>query len=231
MRWDEETASSSSPSRLSGDPDLASDLVEKLLSLPAGPVYWIIGLLVAAENIFPPLPADTVVVLGVFVSSAGRVSAVSVFLVTWFASVGGAAAVYYGARTVGRDFFKGRIGRRLLRPKLMRKLEHMYAKWGVWGIFLSRFVPGARAVISPFAGVAGLGVAKSMIPVGVASAIWYGLLTFVAANVVQEIDALQALVRGANRTGLIIAGGVVVLAVGAFLLRRRLGVGHDCTVK
>lgn len=231
MRWDEETASSSSPSRLSGDPDLASDLVEKLLSLPAGPVYWIIGLLVAAENIFPPLPADTVVVLGAFVSSAGRVSAVSVFLVTWFASVGGAAAVYYGARTVGRDFFKGRIGRRLLRPKLMRKLEHMYAKWGVWGIFLSRFVPGARAVISPFAGVAGLGVAKSMIPVGVASAIWYGLLTFVAANVVQEIDALQALVRGANRTGLIIAGGVVVLAVGAFLLRRRFGVGHDCTVK
>ncbi len=231
MRWDEETASSSSPSRLSGDPDLASDLVEKLLSLPAGPVYWIIGLLVAAENVFPPLPADTVVVLGAFVSSAGRVSAVSVFLVTWFASVGGAAAVYYGARTVGRDFFKGRIGRRLLRPKLMRKLEHMYAKWGVWGIFLSRFVPGARAVISPFAGVAGLGVAKSMIPVGVASAIWYGLLTFVAANVVQEIDALQALVRGANRTGLIIAGGVVVLAVGAFLLRRRLGVGHDCTVK
>ncbi len=231
MRWDEETASSSSPSRRSGDPDLASDLVEKLLSLPAGLVYWIIGLLAAAENIFPLIPADTAVVLGAFVSSAGRVSVVSIFLVTWLANVGGAAAVYYGGRTVGRDFFKGRIGRTLLKPRLMRKLEHIYAKWGVWGIFLSRFVPGVRAVISPFAGVAGLGVAKTMIPVGVASAIWYGLLTFVAANIVREIDTLQALVRGASRTGLVIVGGVVVLAVGAFLLRRRLGVGHDCTVK
>ncbi|MCZ6761032.1 MAG: DedA family protein [Gemmatimonadetes bacterium] len=178
-------------------------------------------MLAATENIFPPIPADIAVAVGAFISQAGHVSALSIFFTTWIANVAGAGAVYYGARTVGRDFFAGRIGRRLLKPKLMNRIERIYKRYGVWGIFLSRFVPGARAVIAPFAGIAGLSAVKSMLPVAVASGIWYAGLTFVAATTIHEMEGVLIFVRKMGKTSAVLAGAVVAAAALAFYVRRR----------
>lgn len=207
--------------RLSGNIKLINELLDRLLALPPGPVYWTVGLLAATENIFPPIPADIAVAVGAFISQAGHVSALSIFFTTWIANVAGAGAVYYGARTVGRDFFAGRIGRHLLKPKLLNRIERIYERYGVWGIFLSRFVPGARAVIAPFAGIAGLSAVKSMLPVAVASGIWYAGLTFVAATTIHEIEGVLIFVRKMGKTSAVLAGAVVAAAALAIYVRRR----------
>ena len=172
------------------------------------------------ENVFPPVPADTAVALGAFLSNAGTVSAWSVFGVTWAANVGSGIGVYVAARTLGRKFFSGRMGKRLLNPRHLRQLEHLYERYGTWGIFLSRFVPGARALIPPFAGIAGLGSVKALVPLAVASAIWYGALTFAAANLIPKLDDVARFVIGLNWIGLGL--GAIVLAVPTwYILRRR----------
>lgn len=197
-----------------------SDLLDSLLHLPAAAVYGVIAALAAAENVFPPLPADSAVALGAFLSAGGRVSALAVFAVTWTANLAGATAVYAAARTAGRSFFKGPIGRRLLKPDALSRLERLHNKYGTWGIFLSRFVPGVRAVVPPFAGIADVGVVRALVPMAVASAIWYGALTLVAATLVRNLDQIADFTSGLGRVSIVL---VVLMAVvvGALLIARR----------
>ncbi len=168
----------------------------------------------------PPVPADTAVALGALLSHGGKVSARGIFLTVWLANVTSAALVYLMARRYGRPFFKGRLGRRLLSQKYMTRLERLYQSYGSGGIFISRFVPGVRAVVPPFAGIAGVGWAKALIPLAVASGIWYGTLTYVAVLAIGGLDDVVALVSRFNRTGLGIAA-LVVAAVGVTIIVRK----------
>jgi membrane protein DedA with SNARE-associated domain len=203
-----------------GEHKLLEELLQQLPSLPPAVVYTIIGVLASVENVFPPVPADTAVALGAFLSTTGVVSAWSVFAVTWVANVGSGAGVYVAARTLGRKFFSGRLGRRLLNPKHLRKLERLYDRYGAWGIFLSRFVPGARAVIPLFAGIAGLKSFRALVPMAVASGIWYGVLTLVAATLLPKLDDVATFIIGLNWVGLAILG-LAAGTVGWIVLRRR----------
>jgi membrane protein DedA with SNARE-associated domain len=183
-----------------------------LQQLPPVALYAVIGTLAALENVFPPVPADTAVAGGAFVAVGGRATVWGVFLVTWVANVSSAAAVYGGARTVGRRFFRGRLGRRLLRREQLARLEGLYERHGVWAIFVSRFVPGLRAVVPPFAGVANVGWVRALVPVVVASALWYGVVTFAAATLVRNLGQIEGLIVGVNRGVLAVVGAALVAA-------------------
>ncbi|MCH7875025.1 MAG: DedA family protein [Gemmatimonadetes bacterium] len=176
------------------------------------------------ENLFPLVPADTAVALGAFLSAGGRISALTVFLVTWVANVTTAAGVYVAARTAGRTFFRGRVGSKLLRPKALARIEALYERHGTWAIFLSRFVPGVRALVPPFAGVAGLGAVRALVPLVIASGIWYGALTYVAATAIRNIDEIGSFVGGLNRLVLAIVG--VALLIVLILMHTRRGKGR-----
>ncbi len=202
------------------------DLLDILLELPTEWVYAVIALLAGVENIFPPVPADTAVAVGAFLSVGGRVSAFNVFLITWTANVFTASLVYAGARTAGRSFFRGPIGSRLLRPKALARIERLYEAHGVWAIFLSRFIPAVRAVVPPFAGVAGLGAWRALVPMALASAIWYGTLTFIAATAIQNVDEIVLLVQRTNLVALVTAGVLVISIVVAIVFVRRQARGR-----
>jgi membrane protein DedA with SNARE-associated domain len=202
-------------------PDLIQDIINGLLGLPPTTVYAVIGILAAVENVFPPMPADTAVAIGAFLSAGGPISANAVFFTTWIANVTSAFLVYGAGRTVGRQFFRGRLGRRLLNPSAMARLERIYHKYGMLGIFGSRFIPGIRAVVPVFAGVANLGSLRVGIPLVVASGLWYGALTLVAAMVVREIDQIAGFIRGLSIIGVGMGVLLVLAAVAAWWVRRR----------
>jgi len=208
-------------------PELIEDIINALLGLPPTAVYTIIGVLAGVENVFPPVPADTAVAIGAFLSAGGRISAQAVFTVTWIANVVGAIMVYAAGRTIGRPFFRGRLGRRLLNPGAMVRLELLYRNYGTWGIFVSRFIPGLRAVVPPFAGVANLGTLRVVLPLVVASGLWYGVLTFVAATAVREIDEIIEFARRLSLAGVVSAGALVAVVVFAWRRRRRRRLAED----
>ena len=208
-------------------PELIEYIINALLGLPPTAVYTIIGVLAGVENVFPLVPADTAVAIGAFLSTGGHISAQAVFAVTWVANVAGAIAVYAAGRTIGRPFFQGRLGRRLLNPGAMVRLELLYRNYGMWGIFVSRFVPGLRAVVPPFAGVANLGALRVVLPLVVASGLWYGVLTFVAATAVREIDGILEFARRLSVAGVVSAGALVAVVVFAWRRRRRRRLAED----
>ena len=107
-----------------------TDVVRFLESLPPGPLYGLITALAAIESIFPPVPADTAVALGAFLAGRGVMNAWAVFLLTWVANVGSAAAVYGLGRRYGRDFFQGRLGRKLLPEPVLAHITAQYRRHG-----------------------------------------------------------------------------------------------------
>jgi len=113
----------------------------------------VLALLAAVENVVPPVPSDAAVALGAFLSNRGLTSPPLVFLVTWTANLLGASGVYFAARRYGRRWFATGTGRRLLAPRSLAVIEREYMRFGVAGIFISRFLPGVRAVVPPFAGL------------------------------------------------------------------------------
>jgi membrane protein DedA with SNARE-associated domain/uncharacterized tellurite resistance protein B-like protein len=192
--------------------------------LPTSAIYIVLALLAAVENVLPPVPSDAAVALGAFLSHRGLTTPFMVFLVTWTANLVGAGAVYVAARRYGRRLFATPTGQRLLAPRSLAIIEREYLRFGTVGIFLSRFLPGIRAVVPPFAGLVGLGVWRTLVPMGIASAIWYGGITALGAFIGAEWERIVGIIAGVNRT-LGIAAAVAALAAAAWYLayRRRRG--------
>jgi membrane protein DedA with SNARE-associated domain/uncharacterized tellurite resistance protein B-like protein len=184
-------------------------------------VYAVLGLLAAIENVIPPVPSDAAVALGAFLSIRGLTTPFGVFMVTWVANLAGAAAVYLVARRYGRRLFATSTGRRLLAPRSLAIIEREYLRFGVVGIFISRFLPGIRAVVPPFAGLIGLSAIRTLVPMGVASAIWYGGITIVGTVIGAEWERINRIILGVNRTLAAVAVLVVATGVIWYLRARR----------
>ena len=194
-------------------------LLDALASLPLVPTYLVLMALSALENVFPPVPADTAVALGAFLARRGEVSVVPLVALCWFANLASAAGMYVVGRRHGRGFFRDGWGRKLMPPEVLAALEEAYGRWGTAGIFLSRFLPGLRAAVPPFAGVAGLPAARALVPAAIASAIWYAFLAFAGYEVAENWDAAKAIVADTNRVLAIAA--LVVAVIALVWLRRR----------
>lgn len=203
-----------------GGKDL-SEWLQSLATLPAVPLYCSIGLLAAVENVIPPVPADTVVALGAFLAAHGLLDPWTVFAVTWVGNVASAALVYLVGRHYGRAFFAGPIGRRLISEETLAHIEAAYARHGSYGIFLSRLLPVWRGVVPPFAGIARVPAWRALVPIALASALWYGAIILLVVRLAPTLDqAIDALGR-VNKILGIAALVVVLVLVGLIWLRRR----------
>ena len=137
----------------------------------------------------------------------------AVFGVTWSANVASAASVYWLARRYGADFFRGPVGRKLLPEHVLAHLEGQYQRHGSYGIFLSRLLPVWRAVVPPFAGIARLSAPRALIPLALASALWYGALTFFVTTLGTNLDTVLAALGRVNRVLGAVAMAAVIFAV------------------
>lgn len=192
---------------------LASGVPAWLQDLPDGVVYLLLGLGAGIENVIPAIPADTFVVLGGFLAAAtGELEARWVFLATWVCNVSSALAMYRVGFTHGRDFFGRGWGRRLLNPHQMERMALFYGRWGPAAIFLTRFLPGVRAVVPVFAGVTHQHPLSVAIPLALASAVWYGALVWAGTVAGHNLSALMQALGRVNAWLLVVAVGVIVAA-------------------
>jgi membrane protein DedA with SNARE-associated domain len=178
--------------------------------LPPLTVYLVIGVSTFLENLFPPTPSDVAVALGGFVTQRSGASDVVVWLVAWLANMAGAVVVYLVARRFGRRFLGSRLGRRLLPADAIVSMEREYLRFGVVGIFISRFLPGFRSFVAPFVGIVGLPPAGAFAAMAVASGIWYGVLTWAGVRLGAQWEAISGFISHLNRS----LGFVAVLGAG-----------------
>ena len=196
-----------------------TDLLHFLESLPPGPLYGLIAALAAVENVFPPVPADTAVALGAFLAGRNLMDPWLVFGLTWTANVGSGAAVYALARRRGRALFQGVLGRRLFSDATIARISEQYERHGTWGIFLSRLLPVWRGLVMPFAGIAGVPPRRALVPLALASGLYYGALTFLVTTLGTN---LEDVLRVLGRVNVVLAAlaAALLLAASLWTLRR-----------
>lgn len=190
-----------------------------LVALPTVPAFLVLMGLSALENVFPPVPADVAVVLGAFLARRAGRSVALVGLLCWAANTASSAGLYFYARAQGRGWLETGWAARLLPPEAVRSLEVAYARHGMLGIFLSRFLPGVRAAVTPFAGVMGMGPWRALLPASIASAIWYAVLISIGTAVGANWEAARRFVDDLNRVLGVIA--LLLTLAGAWWLWKR----------
>ncbi|HET9424696.1 MAG TPA: DedA family protein [Gemmatimonadaceae bacterium] len=195
-------------------------MLDWLAALPPVALYLAMAVAAAVENIFPPIPADTVVAFGSFLAARGEGTVVGAFLATLIGNMTG-AAIMYGA---GRKYGAERIERRLLKDKsgdAEARLRAMYDRYGLFALFISRFLPVVRAIVPVFAGALRLPPVRSLVVMGMASGIWYGLIAWLAFTAGEDWEALQEAIKRYGAIASAVGLGIVAVGVVVWLVRRR----------
>lgn len=143
-----------------------------------------------------------------------------VFALTWAANVGSGAGVYALARRHGALVSRGFLGRYIFTPNTVAHIEAQYRRHGAYGIFFSRLLPVWRGVVMPFAGIARVPVWRALIPLALASAVYYGSLTYLVSRLGTDLDVVLGVVKRVN-AGLAVVAGVLILVIALWIIRRR----------
>ena len=195
-------------------------IITWLGNLPVGTLYAAIAGLSAFENFFPPFPSDGVIAFGSFLASRAHGSPLIVFLLGWFGNVAGAMITYTLARRFGSDMILKRL-EKYGGPTAENRMMELIDRYGFGGLFVSRVRPGVRAIVPPFAGAMRLPVWKVFLAVATASAVWFGVITFLAFRAGDNWELLQYYLTRSGQWAGLISGALVALIVGVWLLRRR----------
>jgi membrane protein DedA with SNARE-associated domain len=140
-----------------------------------------VGIAVALENIFPPLPSELFLPLAGFAASQGRISVVSAIAAATVGSVVGALALYAIGAVVGRDRLWAIADRMpLVDVADLDKAEAWFARHGDKAVLIGRCVPIVRSLISVPAGLERMPVARFAALTAIGSLVWNTL--FVSAG-------------------------------------------------
>jgi len=199
---------------------MTAGLLDWLTHVPLAALYLLMALFAAVENVFPPVPADTVVALGSWLAARGQGSAFWAFFATWVGNVAGAGAMYFVGRRHGTAWMHRRFPA-LSDEKNERRLRELHGKYGALSLVLSRFIPGVRAVVPPFAGALRISPVTTMLALALASAVWYGLVSYIAFRAGADWASVMERISRFGRYAAVGAAVLVALAGMAWWLRRR----------
>jgi membrane protein DedA with SNARE-associated domain len=199
--------------------------LDRLASMPVPALYAALAVVAALENVFPPVPADTVVAFGSFLAARGQGTALGVFVTTWSGNITGAMLIYAAGRRYGAE----RLERRLLGERAAdaeSRLRALYGRYGLVALFLSRFLPGVRAIVPPLAGALRVPAVRAALAMGAASAVWYGAISYLAFRIGADWERLAGTVTRYGRASAIAALILVAAAVAVWVIARARAGAH-----
>lgn len=194
------------------------DFIERIFnSIEPGIAYLVLFASAFIENVMPPIPGDTVVVLGAYLVSTGKLEFWPVYITTCTGGLLGFMVMFFIGAKFGRTFFYKKARAKVFNINKLETVEKWFAKWGYWVIFANRFLSGTRSVISVFAGLFHLKWHIVMILGLFSLLIWNGLLIFAGILIGDNWEQILNYVSNYNKVLI----GLTVIAIAAYLIRRK----------
>ena len=149
--------------------------------------YMGILLLIALENIFPPIPSEVILTFGGFMTTTTNLSVMGVVLFATVGSVGGAVMLYgigllMDVNKLEKIVDKWGFILRLTRKDIY-KANAWFAKYGVWTVFFCRLIPLVRSLISIPAGMSRMNFVVFLLLTTLGTLIWNVILVNLGATV------------------------------------------------
>ncbi|MDD2376380.1 MAG: DedA family protein [Clostridia bacterium] len=143
--------------------------------------YIGILLLIAIENIFPPIPSEVILTFAGFMTTHTNMNVIGVIIFSTIGSVLGALILYRVGRSLTKErleyILDGKIGRILhFKKDDVRKSEEWFIKRGNLTVFFCRFIPIIRSLISLPAGMTKMKLGIFLILTTAGTIIWNTVL-------------------------------------------------------
>lgn len=148
--------------------------------------YIGITLLIAIENLFPPIPSEVILGFGGFATSFTKLTVFGVIIASTVGSVLGAIVLYSIGRILNKErlekIVQGKVGK-VLRLKIedIEKADAWFDKKGKITVLFCRCIPIVRSLISIPAGMSGMKFAPFLFLTTIGSLVWNTILTVLGA--------------------------------------------------
>lgn len=143
--------------------------------------YLGVFLLMALENIFPPIPSEMIMPFAGFIVARGDLGLVGVLLAGTVGSVIGTLPWFYAGKAFGHDRLRGlsaRWGQWLtVTPDEIDKSLATFDKHGTKAVLFGRLIPAIRTLISIPAGIAKMSLPAFLAWSTIGSLVWCSILT------------------------------------------------------
>lgn len=190
--------------------------------------YLGVLLLIAIENIFPPIPSEIILTFGGFMTKMPNsiLTIVGVIIAATLGSILGAIALYYIGKILNKERLKkivsGKIGKILfLKPKDIEKADIWFDEKGNKTVFFCRFIPVIRSLISIPAGMSEMKMGKFLVYTTAGSIIWNTVLVVLGSIVGENWESVAAVFDTYSKITVIVLGILFIIVVTIFYYKKR----------
>ena len=181
--------------------------------------YIGVAMLIAIENIFPPIPSEVILIGGGFLTTTIDLNVYIMIIAATLGSVIGAIALYFIGKIFNKERLKkiisGKIGKVLrLKEKDIDMADEWFDKKGNITVFFCRFIPVVRSLISIPAGMSEMPLGKFTLYTVVGSLIWNTVLSIAGQTVGANWESILAIFEQYSHIAAIV---LVILGVGAIV--------------
>lgn len=187
--------------------------------------YIGVFLMIALENIFPPIPSEIVLAFGGFMTTQADLSITGVVIASTLGSVVGAIILYWiglllDVKRLEKIIDKwGKILR--LTHEDLHKAESWFNRFGIWTVFFCRMIPLVRSLISVPAGMAKMNFLLFLVFTTVGTLIWNILLVNLGAQFGEAWPTILNYFNYYSKVVYVIIGILGILAIVWYVRRRR----------
>ncbi len=178
--------------------------------------FWVYLVLFAAcfvENLFPPFPGDTFIVLAGGLVAVDRLDLWATSAVIIIGGLSSVMLLYWLGRRRGREYFM-RKDFKYFSAADIRQIERRFNRWGGLILIASRFVVGMRVALAVGAGIGCYSPGRMLAYSTVSYILFAGLLMYLGAKVVENLDLIAYYFRTYNWIAWPIVIAFVLLLIG-----------------
>lgn len=158
--------------------------------------YGYVGilLLIALENIFPPIPSEVILTFGGYLTTQTDLTIVGVVIASTIGSIIGAVVLYVLGLQLDVERLEKIVDKwgRILRVTKddIHKADAWFDKYGPWTVFFCRFIPLIRSLISIPAGMSNMNFWVFLLFTSVGTMIWNIVLVCLGAKLGDSWDLI-----------------------------------------
>ena len=182
--------------------------------------YIGVFLLIAIENIFPPIPSEVILLFGGFMTTYSELNIIVMIIFATLGSLLGAIVLYYIGKILNKERLKkivsGKIGKILrLKNSDIDKADEWFDTKGNKTVFFCRFIPIVRSLISIPAGMSEMPMVKFLLYTILGSLIWNTVLIVIGSIVGENWQSILNIFDTYSHIVLILL--IIIFVVGVYL--------------
>jgi membrane protein DedA with SNARE-associated domain len=194
-------------------------ILHSISSLSPVWIYAILMLIPLVENIFPPSPSDTIIIVCASLIPLGSIHFIPAIILTTIGSETGFMILYYlGSQVDKKVVHSGKY--RFLSKEGVERTEEWYAKYGCGILAVNRFLPGIRPVLAFFAGMSEIKINTAILYSTLSAILWNGMMLYLGIVFGANVERIDKFLINYSKIAIIILGGSAALFAVYYLYQK-----------